>query len=260
LKLFYRKSGNGPPLLILHGLFGSSDNWVSMMSMLKDHFTVIVPDERNHGRSPHSDRFDYEAMRDDALELLEAEGLKSAYVAGHSMGGKVAMEMAIQAPEAVKKLIVLDISPKSYPIRHEFILRGLKSMNLASIKSRQEADDQLASYIGEQRIRQFLLKNLTRQSDGRFKWKINLSAIEENIQNIGKAQFAEKPVKVPSLFIGGEKSDYITSEDENLIRRIFPVSRIVMVPGAGHWLHAERPDTVYRLITEFLLKTKLTVS
>ncbi len=246
--------------MILHGLFGSSDNWVSMMSMLKDHFTVIVPDERNHGRSPHSDRFDYKAMRDDALELLEAEGLKSAFVAGHSMGGKVAMEMAIHAPETVKKLIVLDISSKAYPIRHEFILHGLKSMNLASIKSRQEADAQLAPYIAEPRIRQFLLKNLRRQADGSFEWKINLNTIEENIQNIGKAQSAEKPVKVPSLFIGGEKSDYITPEDETMIRRIFPISRIVMVPGAGHWLHAERPDMVYRLITEFLLETKLTAS
>lgn len=257
MKLFYRKAGSGPPLLIHHGLFGSSDNWVRMMGQLSKHFTVIVPDERNHGRSPHSDRFDYTVLRNDAIELLQNEGLDHAYVAGHSMGGKIAMEMALYAPDIVKKLIVLDISPRAYPIRHEFIIRGLKSLKVESLKSRKDADEQLGRYIPEQRIRQFLLKNLARQGDGGFKWKINLKAIEENLRNIGKAQMPVHPVNVPALFIGGGNSDYITSLDEALIHQIFPTARIEILPGAGHWLHAEEQEKVYRLMTAFLLEAQL---
>ena len=238
--------------MILHGLFGSSDNWVSMMGMLKNHFTVIVPDLRSHGRSPHSDAFNYQVLRDDAVELLKDLGIEEAFVAGHSMGGKVAMEMAIHTPGLVKKLVVLDISPRAYPIRHQFIIRGLNSIEIESLKTRQEADEQLARYIREQRIRQFLLKNLARQESGGFRWKINLPVIEKNLYHIGKPQSPDQPVPIPALFIGGKQSDYITPPDRELIHKIFPLARIEMIQGAGHWLHAEKPDVVYGLITGFL--------
>lgn len=254
MKLYYRKTGTGPTLLILHGLFGSSDNWVSMAGQLSKHFTVIVPDERNHGRSPHADVFDYRTLRDDAIELLLSEGSDQAYVAGHSMGGKVAMEMAISAAEIVKKLIVLDISPREYPLRHQFILQGLNALDVGNMKTRQEADEQLAGYIQERHIRQFLLKNLARKKTGGFKWKINLPAIEAGLHNIGKAQTSEHPVTMPALFIGGKNSDYIDQVDKQQIHSLFTNARIEMIPDAGHWLHAEQPVKVYRLMTEFLLE------
>ncbi len=254
MKLFYRKSGSGPPLLILHGLFGSSDNWVSIARQLSDNFTVIVPDERNHGRSPHSDIFDYNSLRTDAMEILQTEGYDQASVAGHSMGGKIAMEMAIYAPEIVKKLVVLDISPRKYPLRHQFILQGLNALDIGNIKTRQEADEQLSGYITDLHIRQFLLKNLARKKNGGFKWKINLPAIEANLHHIGEAQTSENPISTPVLFIGGKNSDYIGQTDKKQIHTLFSNAQIEMIPDAGHWLHAEQPEKICRLITKFLLE------
>jgi len=254
LKLFYRKTGNGPMLLILHGLFGSSDNWVSIARQLSDNFTVIVPDERNHGRSPHSDIFDYNTLRDDALELLHDTGIDQAYVAGHSMGGKVAIEMAIYAPEIVKKLVILDISPRKYPLRHQFILQGLNALDIGNMKTRQEADEQLSGYIQNQNIRQFLLKNLSRKKNGGFKWKINLPVIEASLHHIGEAQTSEHPISTPALFIGGKNSDYIGQTDEQQIHTLFSNARVEMIPDAGHWLHAEQPVKICRLIKNFLLE------
>ena len=253
MKLFYKKTGSGPPLLILHGLFGSSDNWVSIARQLSDNFTVIVPDERNHGRSPHSDIFDYNSLRTDAIELLQTEGYDQAFVAGHSMGGKVAMEMAIYAPEIVKKIVVLDISPRKYPLRHQFILQGLNALDIGNMKTRQEADEQLSGYIQNQSIRQFLLKNLARKKNGGFKWKINLPVIESSLLHIGEAQTSEHSISTPAFFIGGKNSDYIGQADKKQIHELFTNAQIEMIPDAGHWLHAEQPVKICQLMTKFLL-------
>ena len=171
MKLNYKKSGSGPPLVILHGLFGSLDNWFSIAKELVEHYTLYLVDQRNHGDSPHAEEWNYAVMVEDLKELIDDEGLEKIYLMGHSMGGKTVMKFAVTYPERVEKLIVADIAPRFYPIHHQTILEGLNSLNLNQIKSRKEADDQLAQYIPELGVRQFLLKSLTRDSEG-FAWKI----------------------------------------------------------------------------------------
>jgi pimeloyl-ACP methyl ester carboxylesterase len=251
MKLNFRKYGEGTPLIILHGVFGSSDNWQTLGKDFSEHFTTYLVDQRNHGKSPHSDTFDYEVMAEDINELMSDEGLDRAFIMGHSMGGKTAMKFASLYPEKVEKLIVVDISPRFYPPHHQIILQGFRSVNLDQLESRKQADDEMAEVIHSVMIRQFLLKNLSRDNNG-FSWKINLDAIEANIGNIGKGLDEQEGYTEETLFIGGSKSDYITEADHADIKARFPKARIEMVDGAGHWVHAEKPRKLYELVVEFL--------
>ncbi|WP_143962666.1 alpha/beta fold hydrolase [Litoribacter populi] len=253
MKLNFKKLGQGKPLIILHGLFGSADNWLTIARDLESEFTLYLVDQRNHGDSPHSDEWNYQVMAKDIAELMEDEGIDTAFIMGHSMGGKTAMNFAMLYPEKVEKLIVADISPRHYPVHHERILEGLNAVDLENSKSRKDADEALAEHINSAPIRQFLMKNLTRK-DGGFAWKINLKTITENIEEVGTALESDNTFDKPTLFMGGAKSDYITDKDREDIDRFFPNSHIIHLKDAGHWLHAEQPDAVARTIRAFLVE------
>lgn len=251
MELNYKKLGNGKPLIILHGLFGSLDNWFTISKELKDHYTLYLVDQRNHGDSPHSEEWNYLVMIEDIYELLEKEKLEKIYLMGHSMGGKTAMNFALKYPEKVEKLIVADIAPRYYAIHHQSILEGLNTLDLNKIHSRKEADQELAKYIPEIGVRQFLLKSLGRDSEG-FMWKINLPVITANINEVGKALPDGKSFSGPTLFLGGSNSSYIQQSDLDDIDAFFPNNEVEFIAGAGHWLHAEQPEAVVAEIRKFL--------
>ncbi len=251
MKLNFRKVGEGKPLVILHGLFGSADNWFSIARELDKEFTMYLVDQRNHGDSPHSSAWNYDLMVEDLKELLDDEGLDKAFLMGHSMGGKTVMNFALKYPERVEKLIVADIAPRYYPVHHESILEGLNSLDLKEINSRKEADDALAKYISEPGIRQFLLKSLGRDAEG-FAWKINLPVITRNIEIVGEALPEGESYEGPTLFLAGANSHYIQQKDFPEILEFFPNYELEFVKNAGHWLHAEQPHAVVEEIRRFL--------
>jgi len=251
MKLNFKKLGSGKPLVILHGLFGSADNWFSIARELEKYYTLYLVDQRNHGDSPHAEEWNYQVMVEDLKELLDDEGMDKVYLMGHSMGGKTVMNFATTYPDRVEKLIVADISPSYYPVHHELILEGLNSINLKEIKSRKDADDQLAKYIPEMGIRQFLLKSLSRNADG-FIWKINLPVITQNIEEVGQGLDDGAKYEGPTLFLGGANSKYIQQKDMDDIASHFPNYQLEFVANAGHWLHAEQPEAVIEEVRRFL--------
>ena len=266
MELFYRKEGEGNPLVIIHGLYGSSDNWLSVAKRLSDNFTVFMPDQRNHGRSPHSADNSYEAMKNDLTEFLDKHHIGEATLLGHSMGGKVAMYFAADYPERVKKLIVADIAPKDYLAMdkisqfhlHRNILMAMQEIDFNIARSREMVDDLLSEKIDDPRIRQFLLKNLVRDKTAkRLKWRINAEVLynylDEIVSGVNKHWFADRiPVTAyPVVFIRGENSEYVLPEDEPLIKEIYPDARIISIPGAGHWLHAEQPELFVKAVLSY---------
>lgn len=256
MKLHFRTHGEGTPLLIMHGVFGSSDNWQTLGKVFSEHFKVYLIDLRNHGNSPHSDDFDYNVMVADMVELMDENGLDKAHVLGHSMGGKVAMNLATSHANRINKLIVVDIAPKQYPPHHQQIFDGFHSVDLPNLQSRKEADQQLEKVISNMGVRQFILKNLTRDAEGKFAWKLNVSAIERAIDEVGQGLEDEVGFEGGSLFIGGGKSDYILAEDHVKIKTLFPQSEIFTIEGAGHWVHAEKPNELSKMVLDFLLENK----
>ncbi len=252
MKLHFKKFGSGPPLIILHGVFGSSDNWKTLANHLMSTFEVYLVDQRNHGLSPHSDDFNYQVMTDDLKELLDDEQIEKYSLLGHSMGGKTAMNFAIQYPEKIIKLIIVDIAPKRYPPRHQNILKGVHSLTLHEINTRKEADDLLSVTINNAGIRQFILKNLSRNPEGLFYWKINWKAIEDNIQAIGEPLLSHAVFSGKVMFIRGAQSDYILNEDEPLLKKHFPDAVLITIKKAGHWVHAEQPAQLLALIKQFI--------
>ncbi|UZD22045.1 alpha/beta fold hydrolase [Algoriphagus halophytocola] len=251
MQLNFKKLGAGKPLIILHGLFGSADNWFSISKELKDNYTLYLIDQRNHGDSPQSTEWNYEVMASDLKEFMDKEGLEKTYLMGHSMGGKTVMNFALKFPEKVEKLIVADIAPRYYPVHHQSILEGLNAIDLKTIQSRKEADDELAKYISEMGIRQFLLKSLGRDSDG-FIWKINLPVITEKINNVGEALPEGGSFDGPTLFLAGANSAYVQQSDLDDINTFFPNNEVEFIADAGHWLHAEQPDAVVKEVRKFL--------
>ena len=251
MKLFFREAGEGPAVVFLHGIFGSSDNWLTQARMLSSHFHTYALDLRNHGQSPHDDRFDYSAMTADVLDFIEAHGLKDPVLIGHSMGGKVAMNFALAYPDRLAKLIVVDIAPKEYDMRHYAILEGLQAVPIEHITTRNEADETLARFVDEPEVRQFLLKNVQRKPDGGFKWKLNLPAIAANIDKIGvDLQFNGKFEK-PTLFVRGARSNYVKDDDMDRIRKLFPLATLETL-DTGHWLPAEKPQEFVQLVEGWL--------
>jgi esterase len=261
-KLFFRKMGDGPELFILHGLHGSSDNWVPVARQLMDKFTVYLPDARNHGQSPHLSTHTYGEMANDLAELMDTEKISMAHIAGHSMGGKVAMAFAAIFPERVNKLMVIDISPRSYPMQkdepevknHQHIMQALLAMDLTKVTSRQQADAMLAKSVNDLVLRQFLLKNLHRQADGSYHWRTNVDVLYKNLFNIVKGfegQHDFSAFKNPVLFLKGEKSNYITNQNALIIKQLFPQANIETIAGAGHWVHVDQPDMVIEKMRGF---------
>ena len=252
MKLHFKKFGSGPPLIILHGVFGSSDNWKTLANHLMITFEVYLVDQRNHGLSPHSDDLNYQVMTDDLKELLHNAQIEKCYLLGHSMGGKTAMNFAVQYPEKIMKLIIIDIAPKRYPPHHQNILQGVDSLKINEINTRKEADDLLSTTINNSGIRQFILKNLSRNPEGLFYWKINWKAIEDNIQAIGAPLLSHDLFTGEVLFIRGAQSDYILNEDEPLLKKHFPNAVLMTIQKAGHWVHAEQPAQLLALINQFI--------
>lgn len=256
MKLHYRTLGehtsaNQPSVIILHGVFGTSDNWQTFGKALAEDYRVFLVDLRNHGQSPHSDQFNYSVMADDLEEFVKQHALERPVVLGHSMGGKVAMFFAVRYPPLLRKLVVVDIAPKAYPVHHQQVLAGLGAVAINTIQSRKEAEEQMKPHVAEPGVRQFLLKNLQRTDNG-FAWKLNLPVIHDRIEAVGEAVPQEATFDQPSLFIRGANSDYIDNEDQALIERIFPAAQLVTIEGAGHWIHAERPEALLEEVTSFL--------
>ncbi len=252
MKLNYKKLGEGKPLIILHGLFGTLDNWMTLGKSLAEHYTVYLVDQRNHGFSPHSDEFNYEVMAGDLKEFIEEHSLQKPSIIGHSMGGKTAMTFALRHPDSWDHLIVVDIAPKAYPIQHQHIIEALKALPVETLQSRNEADEMLSRDIVDFGQRQFLLKNLNRKKDGGFEWKMNLPVIEKHIEDIGHGMEDPLATEKNVMFVRGENSHYIQDSDYILINQLFPNARIETIKGAGHWVHAEKPEELLDVIRDFL--------
>jgi len=252
---FHRYSESGKPLLILHGLFASLGNWGWHSKELSKHYSVIGVDLRNHGDSPHDKELNYPVMALDVVKLIESLGLSSVAIIGHSMGGKVAMELALQHPQFIEKLVVVDIAPVAYPDRldsHKGIIDGMKALNLSEVKNRGEADIFLAPYIEEEPTRKFILTNLVHTKEGGYKWRLNLDAIEKNYGNL-----REKPTGIGTyesaiLFVKGALSDYIKPENEAEILDLFPNAQVKIIMQAGHWLHVDKPQAFQKIVSDFL--------
>lgn len=256
MKLFYRKLGEGQPVIILHGIFGISDNWVSIGRKLAEKFEVYILDQRNHGQSPHSDTFNYYALADDLFEFIEDHQLVNPILIGHSMGGKVAMNFALDNPSKVDQLIVVDISLREYPARQEHmeIIHAMLSVNFDSISSRDEVEEIVAKSVRSERIRLFIMKNLYRIGQQRFAWRMNVQSIYENIENVFIGVESPYTFDKPSLFIKGGASDYISEEDYVTVKEKFPAAQLKTIDGASHWVHADRPDELCAAFSEFLRK------
>lgn len=264
MKLFFRKTGTGTPLVILHGLYGSSDNWMSIVKLLEKHFEVFIPDQRNHGRSPHSDDFSHSLLTQDLHEFFMQNNIKKAALLGHSMGGKVAMHFARQFPELLSSLVVVDIAPKNYSlsenpeyIAHIVVLEALQKLDLSAIQSREETDKLLSEEIPKDKLRSFLLKNLKRNNEGKFEWALNLDSIQKNFYEIATGFDPDiwdntEISGFPVLFIKGGLSNYISTSGIPAIHRIFPGAEIVEIKETGHWLHAEKPEEFAKIIISFL--------
>jgi pimeloyl-ACP methyl ester carboxylesterase len=250
--LNFRKIGSGPPLVVLHGVFGSGDNWLTVSKAFADTHTVYLVDLRNHGHSPWSDAFNYDLMAEDVYELAQNESLNKFVLLGHSMGGKVAMRFAQLYPQLLEKLIIVDIAPRSYKPHHQNIIDGFRAVPLATLAGRQEADTAMAKHIAEADVRQFLLKNLYRTPEGNFTWRLNLDAISQNISEVGAELPASKEISTKTLFIAGANSKYIQAADEKDIHQRFSNVTIKSVPNAGHWVHAEQPVAFAATVNEFL--------
>ncbi len=255
MKLHANVFGEGRPFIILHGFLGMGDNWKTLGKKIADHgFEVHLLDQRNHGRSPHSDQFSYELMAQDLKLYCEAHDLKDICLLGHSMGGKTAMLFAVKNAAYVQDLIIADIAPKYYPLHHQDILDGLSALDFDTIKSRGEADAQLKEYVPEAGVRMFLLKNLYWKEKGILGLRMNLKSLIENVSEIGVELPKMYNFSGPTLFLKGEKSNYILENDELNIKLQFPETILKQIPAAGHWLHAENPVDFLTELLEFVKK------
>ncbi|WP_455382284.1 alpha/beta fold hydrolase [Salinispira pacifica] len=243
------------PVMILHGLFGSGDNWLAFGKTLADSRRVVLPDLPNHGDSPHTDRFSYGYMAALLADFMRAEGLAPCVLTGHSMGGKIAMAVALEQPELVERLCLVDIAPVTDPARHSEILAAMDEVAEADVRSRREAEEIMKRRIPKERERLFLQKSLVEGEDGVYRWKLNLPLIRESYRSM--LEWPYDPADGyrydgPVLFVAGERSGYVKQEYMEAARRLFPRSRLARVPDAGHWVHAERPDQFGELFRDFL--------
>jgi esterase len=253
MNLYYRELGEGnPPIVILHGVFGSSDNWLTVSKGLAETHKIYLLDARNHGQSPHTDEFNYDIMADDLFEFINQHQLVKPIIIGHSMGGKTVMKFALKYPGAFSKMVVVDISPRYYKPHHQTIIAGLSAIPIDNLKTRQEADDILKTFEPELGVRQFLLKNIYRNDDNGFSWRMNFEVIKNKIENIGEALNKGTKITKPTLFVRGSNSKYIQEEDIQLIHTIFSNVSIVTVEGSGHWVQAEKPKEFLEAVKKFL--------
>lgn len=250
--LNYKVFGKGDPVIILHGLFGTLDNWQTIAKKLAQKYSVFIIDQRNHGRSPHMDSHTYDDMAEDLLEFMESQWIYNAHIIGHSMGGKTAMNFALQNPSYVNKLAIVDISPKDYVGNHGTIFDTLLALDLKKVENRKEADAFIQQTIPDFGVRQFLLKNLTRDKEKGYVWKMNLPVLLEYYPQILAKGVSEDTFDQETLFIKGDKSDYILDNEWELVTEHFPNAQLKTIAGAGHWVHAEAPVLFYNVLEDFL--------
>ncbi len=250
--LHHKIQGQGDPLIILHGLFGTSDNWATLARRWAEHFTVITVDLRNHGRSFHDDAMNYPVMVEDLVRLMEQEWIHKAHILGHSMGGKVAMHLSLSHPDLVDHLLVADIGIKDYPGGHEVILDTLNALPVDQVQSRADAEEFLRRTIRQDGVVQFLLKNLGRNGQEGYRWKMNLQVITSHYDRIVAGVHPGHVFDQPTTFLRGGKSDYILDEDWPEINQFFPQAELITIPDAGHWLHAEQPEAFFQEVMKKL--------
>ncbi len=251
--LNFKKYGeSGETLVVLHGLFGSLDNWQSLAKQFSSHFTVYIVDQRNHGKSPHYDEHSYSAMANDLKGFLDQEGITNTHLLGHSMGGKTAMQFAVQEPQYIKKMVVVDIAPKYYAPHHHKEIKALQSVDFSQQKDRKAIQTKLEETLTDQGVVQFFLKALTWKNKTQLGWKFNLDVLIAKNENIGEALEGFAYFTNPTLFVRGEYSNYISEDDIDVIEEIFPMAQYRTIDHAGHWLHAENPQQFYQEVLNFL--------
>jgi esterase len=254
MKLFFRRFGQGKPLVILHGLFGISDNWVTIGKHLAKDFEVYIPDLRNHGQSPHSGIFNFPALVQDLIEFTEDNDLKDIILIGHSLGGITSMQFALQNTSFVKKIIVVDISLRKYRNYddHQQLINAMLSVDFLSAHKRSDVEKQLMNTIKSPRLCQFLLKNVYWRNKDTLDWRLNLNGINENLPLVYESMTGENQFMGPALFIRGGLSDYILNEDLDEIYKKFPRAELVTIPNATHWVHADAPEEFLEIVSRFL--------
>jgi esterase len=251
--LHYRELGEGTPFVILHGLFGNSDNWQTHAKKIASYYRVILVDQRNHGHSDWQEEFTYDIMANDLDHLMQHLNIDRFILMGHSMGGKTAMWYAHKFPEKLEKMIVVDIGIKQYPMHHNEIIKGIRSVPLENVASRSEAEKSLLPFVDSYGVRQFLLKNLYWKEKGQLAWRMNVDVLEREMTEIlSSLEITENWVQ--SLFIRGELSNYILDEDWDAIEAVFPDSSLITIQEAGHWVHAEQPDEFIDTVLGFCLR------
>ena len=250
MQLHYQTLGQGQPLVLLHGLFGSGDNWGTVARHFSQHYQVISVDLRNHGRSPHSASQSYANMADDLLELCDMLSMERIHLLGHSLGGKVAMQFAAQHPDKLEKLIVIDMAMRAYADAHTHLIDAMMAIDLSTLQSRHEADKILSSSIPQTMVRQFLLMNLIK-SESQLAWRINLAALKTNYPDLLQAVCENAHYEKPCLFIRGEHSDYVQDADIGHIKTSFINTQFASLP-TGHWVHAELPLAFIEVAGNFL--------
>lgn len=253
MKLFYKQFGSGKPLVILHGLFGFSDNWQSHAKKLADYYQVTLVDLRNHGHSPWSEEFSYQLMVQDLDGLFNDLHIQAPILLGHSMGGKLAMHFDQTFPNRLEKLIVVDMGVKAYMPHHDHILAAIHAIDLTELSARSQAETILSKYIDSNGVRQFLLKNLYWKEKGQLAWRVNFSVLEQSMPEILSALPKVESLS-PVLFIRGELSNYILDEDIADLEWHYPDMQLATVPNAGHWVHAEAPDVFLDEVLAFSLR------
>lgn len=253
MELYSNIIGEGKPFVILHGFLGMGDNWKTLGKTFSEaEYQVHLVDQRNHGRSSWSDTFNYEVMAEDLKDYCEKNTINDMVLMGHSMGGKTAMLFATLYPEYIDKLIIADISPRFYPVHHDAILNGLSALDFDKINNRGEADEALSEYIKETGVRQFLLKNLYWKEKGRLDLRMNLEVLKQEVAEVGEALPSYATYNKDTLFLRGDRSEYIGVDDEAIIKNYFPKASIKTIPNAGHWLHAENPEAFYKAVMTFI--------
>jgi len=254
VQLHFEVEGAGYPLIILHGLLGSCENWRTHKKIFSRSYRVFALDLRNHGCSPHSEIFNFEAMTDDLSEFMDRQGIETAHLLGHSLGGRVAMRFASKNSKRVGKLVVVDVGVKAYTGEHREILEALRALDLSEFKSRSEVDAALAPNISALSVRRFLLKNVEPDKSQGLKWRINLDAIYRNYDATTKAVPLDRPFEMPALFVRGEKSEYIRDEDLPGMKKFFPHAEVIKIAGAGHWVHVDAPQEFATAVLAFLAR------
>lgn len=262
MKLFYRQLGTGTPFMILHGLYGCSDNWLTIAKVFAQNHNVILPDLRNHGNSPHSDVFNISSMAEDIAELIDELKIENFVLLGHSLGGKVALDYATKHSDKLQKLIIVDIAPRTYGSEHfeenenhKQIINILKNIDLSLFSNRSEALTELQKLKDSERFRNLMMKNLKSDKEGKLQWKINVSAIADNLQDLLNVFNADlTKIKCPTLFIKGENSNYLTKNDFEEIRTKMANATFTVISNSSHWIHVDNPEDFIAVVNNFIVK------